>query len=56
MTSDSGRPAGRDWTEREARFVIENDGYLRIRDALDGDRKIGPYVLGKSKVKQHDDT
>lgn len=56
MTSDSGSAAGRDWTEREARFVVENDEFLGIRDTLDGDRKIGPYVLGKSKVKQHDDT
>jgi adenylate cyclase class IV len=56
MTTDSGSPPGRDWTEREARFVIENDEYLRIRDALDDDRKIGSYGLGRSKVKQHDDT
>jgi adenylate cyclase class IV len=56
MTTESGSLAGRDWTEREARFVVENNEYPRIRDALDDDRKIGPYVLGKSKVKQHDDT
>lgn len=56
MTTNSGSPAGRDWTEREARFVVENDEYLRIRDALDDDRKLGLYSLGKSKVKQHDDT
>jgi inorganic triphosphatase YgiF len=56
MSTDPGSPAGLDWTEREARFVVENDQYQEIRDTLDGKRKIGSYVLGKSKVRQHDDT
>ena len=56
MSTDPGSPAGLDWTEREARFVVENDEYLGIRDTLDGKKKIGSHVLGKSKVKQHGDT
>jgi adenylate cyclase class IV len=56
MTTDLESSAGRDWTEREARFVVENDQYHRIREMLDGDRDFGPFVLGRSKVKQHYDT
>ena len=48
--------AGLDWTEREARFVVENDDYLGIRNSLDGEKRIGSHVLGRSKVKQNDDT
>ncbi len=56
MSTDPRSSAGLDWTEREARFVVENDEYQEIRNTLDGTRSIGSYVLGKSKVKQHDDT
>jgi inorganic triphosphatase YgiF len=56
MSTDSGSPAGVDWTEREARFVVENDEYLGIRDTLDSEKKIGSHALGRSKVKQNDDT
>jgi inorganic triphosphatase YgiF len=56
MSTDSENTAGLDWTEREARFVVENNEYLEIRDSLDSEKKIGSHVLAKSKVKQNDDT
>ena len=56
MSTDPGNMAGLDWTEREARFVVENDDYLGIRNSLDGEKRIGSHVLGRSKVKQNDDT
>lgn len=56
MTSDLGVQAGRDWTEREARFVVDNDRFLDVADALDSDPRLGPYSLGELTVEEHDDT
>ena len=56
MSTLPGNPDGLDWIEREARFIVENNEYLGIRDSLDSEKKIGLYALGRSKVKQNDDT
>lgn len=55
MTSDSAAGASRDWTEREARFVIEPDKFNVVMSEL-GDLRLGPYSLQSPDVEEHDDT
>ena len=55
MASDSDAGAGRDWTEREARFVVDDDKFYGVMNRL-GDLRLGPYSLKRPEVEEHEDT
>ncbi len=55
MASDSDAGAGRDWTEREARFVVDDDKFSSVMNRL-GDLRLGPYSLKRPEVEEHEDT